>query len=425
MQPWAADGGYFNFAERPCDVDAILPAEVCARLAEVKRQWDPDGTIVANHAVSLRRGLSVRSQHETHSGTIYPLWHSSSRPSGAVRDPRVAQHARRAPQPHPRHLPGADRRGDRESPGTADKPPTAEELREAALRAGAPVDAQPDRPCGPRADRKLAKGQRARPELRRLLLDLLDGTAATAEPRRRGCDAARSVAEWIGATPEERGEALVDLAAPRRRPPSRRAPAEPLGFPRLGRRIDARCPTPTNRRCPRRSSRSTRHSPRRRSRTRSAAPSPSPTTPSPARRSTSTSTSSSPPSAGRRSATRSPRSASTSRLDAEALERDGQVPALVGPQPGRPLLLLRPDPRGDARAARRRSRSPATTIPILAPEHLAVCKAMFDRPKDWLDIEQMLSPPIPSTCPRSKRWLAARWSARRRPRRLGDSSRSS
>lgn len=30
------------------------------------------------------------------------------------------------------------------------------------------------------------------------------------------------------------------------------------------------------------------------------------------------------------------------------------------------------------------------TIPILAPEHLAICKAMFDRPKDWIDIEQML-----------------------------------
>lgn len=29
-------------------------------------------------------------------------------------------------------------------------------------------------------------------------------------------------------------------------------------------------------------------------------------------------------------------------------------------------------------------------IPILAPEHLIACKAVFDRPKDWLDIEQML-----------------------------------
>lgn len=31
-----------------------------------------------------------------------------------------------------------------------------------------------------------------------------------------------------------------------------------------------------------------------------------------------------------------------------------------------------------------------TTVPILSPEHLTVCKAMFDRPKDWLDIEQIL-----------------------------------
>lgn len=53
MAPWTATGGYYNFAERPCDVDSILPAETCARLAEVKRRWDPDGTIVANHTVSL------------------------------------------------------------------------------------------------------------------------------------------------------------------------------------------------------------------------------------------------------------------------------------------------------------------------------------------------------------------------------------
>jgi hypothetical protein len=29
-------------------------------------------------------------------------------------------------------------------------------------------------------------------------------------------------------------------------------------------------------------------------------------------------------------------------------------------------------------------------LAILAPEHLLVCKASFDRPKDWLDIEQVL-----------------------------------
>jgi len=53
MRPWAGDGSYYNFTERSCDADAILPPEVCARLAEVKRKWDPHGTIVANHAVSL------------------------------------------------------------------------------------------------------------------------------------------------------------------------------------------------------------------------------------------------------------------------------------------------------------------------------------------------------------------------------------
>jgi len=29
-------------------------------------------------------------------------------------------------------------------------------------------------------------------------------------------------------------------------------------------------------------------------------------------------------------------------------------------------------------------------IPILAPAHLIVCKAIFDRPKDWLDIEEIV-----------------------------------
>jgi hypothetical protein len=53
MEPWAADGGYFNFAERPDDLDALLPAATCERLAEVKRAWDPDGVIRANHAVAL------------------------------------------------------------------------------------------------------------------------------------------------------------------------------------------------------------------------------------------------------------------------------------------------------------------------------------------------------------------------------------
>ena len=53
MKPWRGDGGYYNFVESPCDVDAILPPDVCGRLHEVKSKWDPDSRIVANHLVSL------------------------------------------------------------------------------------------------------------------------------------------------------------------------------------------------------------------------------------------------------------------------------------------------------------------------------------------------------------------------------------
>jgi hypothetical protein len=53
MRPWRADGGYYNFVEGACDVDAILPPDVCARLGEVKSKWDPEGRVIANHAISL------------------------------------------------------------------------------------------------------------------------------------------------------------------------------------------------------------------------------------------------------------------------------------------------------------------------------------------------------------------------------------
>ena len=32
MKPWAGEGGYFNFAERVCDLEAILSEETCRRL---------------------------------------------------------------------------------------------------------------------------------------------------------------------------------------------------------------------------------------------------------------------------------------------------------------------------------------------------------------------------------------------------------
>jgi hypothetical protein len=44
-------------------------------------------------------------------------------------------------------------------------------------------------------------------------------------------------------------------------------------------------------------------------------------------------------------------------------------------------------------------------IPILGPEHLLICKAMFDRPKDWLDIEAMLAFTDPLDVDSIRSWL--------------------
>lgn len=44
-------------------------------------------------------------------------------------------------------------------------------------------------------------------------------------------------------------------------------------------------------------------------------------------------------------------------------------------------------------------------IPILSPEHLIVCKAIFDRPKDWLDIEEMVRWGTEVDVPATLRWV--------------------
>jgi hypothetical protein len=77
------------------------------------------------------------------------------------------------------------------------------------------------------------------------------------------------------------------------------------------------------------------------------------------------------------------------RLDTAALERDGQCRLWWDDNPVD--LFFAYDPiHQEMRKQARRVPFAGTTIPILAPEHLTVCKAMFDRRKDWLDIEQML-----------------------------------
>lgn len=116
----------------------------------------------------------------------------------------------------------------------ASKPPSAEQLRAAALRVGAPVAEPPVDRAARETLRLVAGGERPDPMLRRLLLDALApqeaggraGAVATVS------DAARSATEWIGASPERRAEALQDLLELADALPVRIRPAE-IGFPRL------------------------------------------------------------------------------------------------------------------------------------------------------------------------------------------------
>jgi hypothetical protein len=76
-------------------------------------------------------------------------------------------------------------------------------------------------------------------------------------------------------------------------------------------------------------------------------------------------------------------------LDQDALERDGQCRLWWGDNPV-DLFFAYDEIHEEMRKGIRKVPFADTSLPILSPEHLAICKAMFDRPKDWLDIEQML-----------------------------------
>ena len=72
------------------------------------------------------------------------------------------------------------------------------------------------------------------------------------------------------------------------------------------------------------------------------------------------------------------------------VERDGQVRVFWERTPLD--LFFSYDPFHEAAAAKRR-KVPfgRTKIPILAVEHLLVCKVVFDRPKDWVDIDAVVA----------------------------------
>jgi hypothetical protein len=75
--------------------------------------------------------------------------------------------------------------------------------------------------------------------------------------------------------------------------------------------------------------------------------------------------------------------------DPIALERDGQVRLWWG-RNAVDLFFSYDEFHEEMPKKSRKVPFGNTTLQILSPEHLAVCKAMFDRVKDWLDIEQIL-----------------------------------
>lgn len=76
-------------------------------------------------------------------------------------------------------------------------------------------------------------------------------------------------------------------------------------------------------------------------------------------------------------------------LDLPALERDGQCRLWWGRTP-LDLFFAYDDLHQAMRRGARIVPFGEDRLPILAPEHLLVCKIAFDRPKDWLDLEQVL-----------------------------------
>lgn len=118
----------------------------------------------------------------------------------------------------------------------AENPPTPEELRAAALRAGAPVAGTPANEAARDLLRLSNNGERIDPKLRLLLLDSLADDTPGHFPTNRETpvsDAARAATEWIGASSKERAKTLWDLLELVDALPVRRRPPE-IAFPRLG-----------------------------------------------------------------------------------------------------------------------------------------------------------------------------------------------
>jgi hypothetical protein len=116
----------------------------------------------------------------------------------------------------------------------AEKPIDAKELRRAAWRAGAPVAGRPIDRAARELIAELGKGRKLDPTLRHLLTSLLS-RERTDDPGQPPSDSGLSVAAWVGATPELRGRALIDLLLLADAIPSEGRKKEPLRFPPFNR----------------------------------------------------------------------------------------------------------------------------------------------------------------------------------------------
>lgn len=115
----------------------------------------------------------------------------------------------------------------------ASKPVSAAELRRAARKVSAPVERRPVERAARELIAELGKGRMLDPNLRHMLLDLLEnGRREGRQPSRRD-EASHEVAEWMAATPAEKGRALVDLLLLADALPSGGRRGKPLAFPRL------------------------------------------------------------------------------------------------------------------------------------------------------------------------------------------------
>lgn len=89
---------------------------------------------------------------------------------------------------------------------------------------------------------------------------------------------------------------------------------------------------------------------------------------------------------------------------APVARRDGQIRARWGATPI-DVFYAYDDVHEAMRSWARDVPFGKTTIPILAPEHLLVAKIVFDRAKDWLDIEHMLVAVDDLDLTETRRWL--------------------